>query len=74
MYLHVRSKEVAEKIKEAIPEAKVSQSNFVEIKGEKYRSLFECYSFSVGLRIYERETREDKIFIPKEDIYVVYEL
>lgn len=74
MYLHVRSKEIAEKIKEAIPEAKVSQNDFVEIKNEKYRSLFECYTFSTGLRIYERKTREDKIFIPTEEIYVVYEL
>lgn len=74
MYLHVKSKEVAEKIKEAIPEAKVSQSNFVEIKSEKYRSLFECYTFSTGLRIYERETQEDKIFVSIDDIYAVYEL
>ncbi len=74
MYLHVKSKEVAEKIKEAIPEAKVSQNDFVEIEGEKYRSLFECYSWSTGLRIYERETQEDRIFVPIEDIYVVYEL
>jgi len=74
MYLHVRSKEIAEKIKQAIPEAKASESNFVEIKDEKYTGLFECYTFSTGLRIYERKTREDKIFIPTEEIYVVYEL
>lgn len=74
MYLHVKSKEVAEKIKEAIPEAKISSDEFVELRDEKYRSIFDCYSWSTGLRIYERKTQEDKIFVPIDDIYVVYEL
>ena len=74
MYCHVKSKEIATKIKEAIPEAKISESNFVEIVNEKYGCLIECYSWSTGLRIYEKTTREDKIFVPIEDIYVVYEL